>query len=380
MMKTQNELSVRESNEKLEEQLRKVSSISYLQELLNALPNIVTILNDKRQVVYSNQSLLNQLNYDDFHTLLGKRPGEFIHCIHANECEGGCGTSEACKVCGSLNAILRSMRENIKVSEECIISTSRNGEEETYEFEATASPFTWEGERFTVFSLIDISSAKRRKVLERIFFHDLLNTAGNLKNLAEILPQLQDQDQVKNMIMIMRHLSDELVEEIEAQRQITSAENGDLKPKSEPLDSIDIIHTVTQQFSANPQRKKTTVLFDESSDNVRFNSDKTLLIRVLKNMLKNAVEASVTDEPITFGVHQKEDHILFYIHNNIYIPRKVQMQVFKRNFSTKGSDRGLGTYSMRLIGERYLKGRVFFDSIEETGTTFYFEIPERNEM
>jgi sensor histidine kinase regulating citrate/malate metabolism len=51
------------------------------------------------------------------------------------------------------------------------------------------------------------------------------------------------------------------------------------------------------------------------------------------------------------------------------------MQLFKRSFSTKGLDRGLGTYSMKILGERYLKGKVYFTTSEEDGTSFFFDLP-----
>ncbi|MCP4426270.1 MAG: ATP-binding protein, partial [Chloroflexi bacterium] len=53
-----------------------------------------------------------------------------------------------------------------------------------------------------------------------------------------------------------------------------------------------------------------------------------------------------------------------------YMPRDVQLQVFQRSFSTKGSGRGLGTYSMKLLSERYLDGRVSFQSSLAEGTIF----------
>jgi signal transduction histidine kinase len=52
------------------------------------------------------------------------------------------------------------------------------------------------------------------------------------------------------------------------------------------------------------------------------------------------------------------------------MPREVQLQLFKRSFTTKGTGRGLGTYSMKLLTERYLKGRIAFTSSETDGTTF----------
>lgn len=57
------------------------------------------------------------------------------------------------------------------------------------------------------------------------------------------------------------------------------------------------------------------------------------------------------------------------------MPYDVQLQVFQRSFSTKGIGRGLGTYSIRLLSERYLSGRVSFTSTPEAGTTFYAWYP-----
>jgi sensor histidine kinase regulating citrate/malate metabolism len=54
--------------------------------------------------------------------------------------------------------------------------------------------------------------------------------------------------------------------------------------------------------------------------------------------------------------------------------REVQLQLFQRSFSTKGNNRGLGTYSMKLLGEQYLNGRVDFESSTQTGTTFSVEL------
>ena len=55
--------------------------------------------------------------------------------------------------------------------------------------------------------------------------------------------------------------------------------------------------------------------------------------------------------------------------------REVQLGVFQRSLSTKGSGRGLGTYSMKLLTERYLKGHVSFTSTASGGTTFTIRIP-----
>jgi len=58
------------------------------------------------------------------------------------------------------------------------------------------------------------------------------------------------------------------------------------------------------------------------------------------------------------------------------IPPEVVPRIFQRSFSTKpGAGHGLGTYSMRLLAEQYLGGRVTFTTSLEAGTTFSLTLP-----
>jgi sensor histidine kinase regulating citrate/malate metabolism len=57
------------------------------------------------------------------------------------------------------------------------------------------------------------------------------------------------------------------------------------------------------------------------------------------------------------------------------IEPKNQHLIFKKRFSTKGKGRGLGTYSIKMLTENYLKGKVFFESSPESGTIFSVQLP-----
>ena len=104
--------------------------------------------------------------------------------------------------------------------------------------------------------------------------------------------------------------------------------------------------------------------------------DKTQLARVIGNMLKNALEASSSGESIKTGCKLiKNDQIRFWIHNSQYMPQNVRDQIFNRSFSTKGTGRSIGTYSMKLLGEQYLKGSVGFSSTQDEGTIFSITLP-----
>jgi signal transduction histidine kinase len=225
-----------------------------------------------------------------------------------------------------------------------------------------------------IYTLTDISGEKRKKVLERIFFHDILNTAGNVKGLTEIIQSTVDPDKKEELLYLLSKVSIELVDEIEAQKQLMSAESGDLVPRREQVNSLEILESVCSQFSSINQHRA-NISINKNSENLEFITDKSLLSRIIKNMIKNAVEASATQEEVVAGVHLNEKNVRFYVNNNTFIPVDVQLQIFKRSFSTKGMDRGLGTYSMKLLGERYLKGQVNFESKIDEGTSFFFDLP-----
>ena len=76
---------------------------------LDAIPDIFVILNEQRQIVFANKPLLEFLGLNDIKDTIGQRPGEILSCENAFKSEGGCGTTEFCKTCGSVNAIITSL-------------------------------------------------------------------------------------------------------------------------------------------------------------------------------------------------------------------------------------------------------------------------------
>jgi signal transduction histidine kinase len=105
-------------------------------------------------------------------------------------------------------------------------------------------------------------------------------------------------------------------------------------------------------------------------------ADQSLLLRVLGNMVKNALEATPPGGTVTIGCEEQPAAVRFFVQNAEVMPDEVQLQVFQRSFSTKQQPgRGIGTYSMKVFGERYLGGKVAFVSRAPEGTTFWLDLP-----
>ena len=99
-------------------------------------------------------------------------------------------------------------------------------------------------------------------------------------------------------------------------------------------------------------------------------------MKPIVNMLKNAFEATEPGGTVELGCELQGRACRFFVSNAETIPPNVASKVFERSFSTKSDvGRGLGTYSMKLFGERILKGKVSFTTSEEYGTTFFIELP-----
>lgn len=88
------------------------------------------------------------------------------------------------------------------------------------------------------------------------------------------------------------------------------------------------------------------------------------------------MEASKPGDDIKLSADLSANEIFIHVWNGTVMPQNVQVQMFQRSFSTKAaSGRGIGTYSVKLLVEQYLKGKVTFISNEEEKTTFTITLP-----
>jgi K+-sensing histidine kinase KdpD len=351
-----------------------VGSQKFFAEIFGAMAGIGAIIDNNRQIVYANDDFLSLLGVNTLEPILGKRPGEAISCLHSAEEPSGCGTSNSCAYCGAVNAILESQKTGIKSIKEAHISTISEGKHKSWDLNIISTPISFNGDQFSVLILQDISDIKRRAALERIFFHDLLNSVGGLNGLLTILKEGTNPEETHELIDLSEEASRNIIEEILVQRQLREAENGELKVNIGLTNSIELLDSTIGKIGFHEAGKNRRIVKSDKSVNIDFETDKILLQRVIINLLKNALEATESTGTVTAGIGNNEDKITFWVKNEQVMSEDVRMQMFQRSFSTKGDGRGIGTYSIRLLTENYLKGKVSFISNETDGTIFSLEL------
>ncbi len=356
-----------------------IKESTFVKKIADTLPCIVLVINDDKEVIYFNQNLPNLLeaenpNIDlsDDLKIIGKKLGDIFHCINAKRTGKGCGFSDFCGECGIAKSVSQSYTGSADAFFECRISTTEN---ESFDFQVLSTVYDFNDKRFTFVSLEDISEHKRKEVLEHTFFHDINNLLHIINAYSELLSSDLDHPSKERFLTSIKTAAQRMKDEIDTHKRIIQAENGSLAVNMTEVNSIEILAELTTLFTKSKTWADKHILIDDNVMIVDFKTDKAILLRILNNMTKNALEASSDCGDVKVNCYVKDESIIFNVHNCGYIPYPAQGQIFQRSFSTKGKGRGIGTYSMKLFGEKYLNGKVWFESSMQNGTSFNISIP-----
>jgi signal transduction histidine kinase len=360
--------------EALAQSIRETVQNPIVQVVLESAEGFVMVLDEHRQVLAANPELLQALGLEAEDSILGLRPGELLGCTHVPEGPAGCGTSQTCSQCGAVLAILAAQSGSAPVDGECWLSFQRNGRLEAGEFRVRATPLPLGQHKLIVLVLVDISARKRRDVLESLFHHDVSNTLQGLWAWGEILQGAAiDPKEAGQKIL---EISLRLKQQLEYHRLLLVAETGTFEVNLETLRIHEVFSRLADLFAPRSLTRERRLILTPPLEEGCVHSDLELVLRILENMVTNALEASCPGEPVEIWSTREDGHASFHVRNPGLLAADVALRIFQRSFSTKSSKgRGLGTYSMKLFGETYLGGRVFFTSRPEEGITFTLSLP-----
>ncbi len=363
---------VRKSLSEIIKEFQLIQSNSLAVSVLNGIPMPILILNNKRQIVFGNKSFLDLMGVSEMTPILGTRFGELIRCPSSLIGPDGCGTSQSCLSCNALKSILNCI-ENGLGSEEV---TMRNSILEMMHLKINSEMINFGGSEFILFSIQDISSEKKKLLLERIFYHDILNSAHNISSMAELIGSEDIQEIKEEYLGMLMKSTFDLIDEISTQRLLANSNLNEYISQPAKINSFIFYKELKTEFESLSD-KSLIISLDMRSENFSFTADRVLIRRVIINMIKNAIEAENHQGKITIGMMTlKEKGAMLWVHNQSFMSDEVQLQIFNRSFSTKSPDRGLGTYSMKLLTEKFMKGKISFTSSPLNGTTFIIEIPD----
>jgi len=140
-----------------------------------------------------------------------------------------------------------------------------------------------------------------------------------------------------------------------------------------------IIHAATTLFKNIPG---ITLNFTAPESPCLIWADEKQLLRVFNNLVKNAVQSIPHGKTGSIDVRIEtadQEFIISITDNGMGIAQDEQARLFTPNFTTKSGGSGLGLSIVQNIVNQ-AGGRIWFDSKESKGTTFYVMLPAYKSM
>lgn len=178
-----------------------------------------------------------------------------------------------------------------------------------------------------------------------------------------------------NIFQKVQEYSNTLIQQIDTMSSIASAfSNFAQMPaqKNETLDVIKIVGLALDIFNED------YIVFPSEKEEIIAKFDRTQLIRVVTNLVKNAIQAipeNRTPKIIVDVFSENKEVVITVADNGIGISEDNKKKVFEPKFTTKTSGMGLGLGMVKNIVETY-KGSITFTSQKGKGTVFKVKFPK----
>lgn len=141
---------------------------------------------------------------------------------------------------------------------------------------------------------------------------------------------------------------------------------------NENLNAVEIIRLALDIFNDNK------IQFSSEKEDIQIKFDRSQLIRIITNLVKNAIQATehLENPIISVNIFSEEENAVITVEDNgVGIPQDLQERIFEPRFTTKTSGMGLGLGMVKNIVETY-KGDIKLTSKSDQGTIFTLKFPK----
>lgn len=166
-----------------------------------------------------------------------------------------------------------------------------------------------------------------------------------------------------------------MIQQIDTMSAVASAFSNFASMPAQQNETLDVVHIVHLSLDIFNEEY---IQFQSETDEIITKIDRTQLIRIITNLVKNAIQAlpeEQEEKSVVVTVRRKEDQAIITVADNGKgIAKDDFERVFEPKFTTKTSGMGLGLAIIKNIIENY-NGTITFESELNQGTTFTVMLP-----
>jgi len=177
----------------------------------------------------------------------------------------------------------------------------------------------------------------------------------------------------------LKDYSNTLIQQIDTMTSVASAFSNFASMPAQENETLNIVETVQLALDIF---NEDYITFETSEEEIITTFDRTQIIRIINNLVKNAIQAIPEYEPfpsVQVKIYRKgTSYVCIEVKDNgSGIPNEIRERVFEPQFTTKSSGMGLGLAMIKNMVESY-GGTVHFETVVDKGTTFYVKLPITN--
>jgi len=213
--------------------------------------------------------------------------------------------------------------------------------------------------------------------------HELRTPLTSIKGFAEtIIQEDLNKSEIIKFANIIYNEADRLNRLVNSLLNLSRLESAKVNFNIKNVDIKEIIENVIELMY--PKIKNSNIKLNrEYEDEIIYKAlaDEDKTEQIIINLIDNAVKYSPNGGTITIGIENKESEVLVYVKDTgIGIPENEKHKIFEKFYRTTISisiSQGTG---LGLVITKYLVegqgGKIWFESQENIGTTFYFTLPK----
>ncbi|MEJ5963542.1 sensor histidine kinase [Pedobacter immunditicola] len=224
----------------------------------------------------------------------------------------------------------------------------------------------------------------KKNAILNIISHDLAGPLGSIKNFAFLLSKktkdLED-EQVNKFINSIETLSNRsilLIQEFIRQEFIETVGVDVVKIR---LNLVEKFKIFMQEYYSTENDTGKNFNFYSSHPQIYAEVDENKFMQVINNLISNSLKFTPDGGTISLSIEQKNGTVIISVGDNgVGIPKKFHDKLFEkfsesRRTGLKGEPSvGLGMSIIKTIVEWH-HGRIWFESEENKGSTFFIELP-----